>query len=236
MKLRSDNEIELRWSAPENIDLEIVNAARVSFGKQKTILDEKDIKLINYLISNKHFSPFRHAQLSFRIRVPEFVARQFYRHVIGCHYTSNESTTIDHGWNEISGRYVILEDEFYIPKEFRKQSKNNKQGSSEETLLWEDKELATAEYIAAVRQSYNTYEYLLKLGIAKEIARGILPVSFYTEFIWTASFEAIMNFIKLRNHEHAQLETRELAKDILTIIKDKAPISTEAFLNREKNE
>ena len=106
-------------------DLTVVNSARVSFGKRKTKWDKGDERLVRYLAKHKHHSPFRHLQIQFHIKAPEFVMRQWYKHVVGIETTSNSSTK-DHAWNEISGRYVEY-DEFYQPEVYRKQSEDNKQ-------------------------------------------------------------------------------------------------------------
>lgn len=227
MNFRSDSEVQLRWYAPSNLDLEVVNAARVSFGKQKEIMDMSDIKLLNYLAEHKHMSPFRHPQLSFRIKTPEFVARQFYKHQIGCHYTS-ESSFKDHAWNEISGRYVVLEDEFYIPTELRKQSKSNKQ-ASDGIFDFETNKHLLGQYSKSIEESFSTYQMLIEKGTAKELARNLLPVSFYTEFIWTTSLEAVIHLIKLRTHEGAQKEIQDVAMDIYNIVKPLAPHSMQAL-------
>jgi thymidylate synthase (FAD) len=109
-------------------DLTVVNAARVSFGNRKSSLSNEDIKLTGYLADNKHYSPFRHIMIRFRIKAPEFVMRQLYKHIVGIEVTASYPTK-DHAWNEISGRYKPVED-FYYPTEWRKQSKNNKQASN----------------------------------------------------------------------------------------------------------
>ena len=108
-------------------DLTVVNSARVSFGKRKKYWDRSDERLVRYLAKHKHYSPFRHLQVQFHIKAPEFVMRQWYKHVVGIETTSNSSTK-DHAWNEISGRYVPVED-FYTPNVWRKQSEDNKQAS-----------------------------------------------------------------------------------------------------------
>lgn len=108
-------------------DLTVVNSARVSFGKRKSQYDENDRKLVKYLAKHKHWSPFRHLVVQFHIKAPEFVMRQWYKHVVGIE-TSSSYPTKDHAWNEISGRYVPVKD-FYRPSNWRKQSDNNKQAS-----------------------------------------------------------------------------------------------------------
>ena len=111
-------------------DLTVVNSARVSFGKRKTKFDKSDERLVRYLAKHKHYSPFRHLQVQFHIKAPEFVMRQWYKHVVGIE-TSSSSSTKDHAWNEISGRYVPVED-FYVPEVYRAQSEDNKQASEGE--------------------------------------------------------------------------------------------------------
>jgi thymidylate synthase (FAD) len=187
-------------------DLRIVNSARVSFGKQKETFDKNDRKLIKYLAKHKHFSPFRHCMVCFHIKAPEFVMRQWYKHVVGCETTSN-SATKDHAWNEISGRYVPIKD-FYYPDNYRKQSKNNKQGSdgfvvnqTKSSKIWND----------TIHNCIISYQKLIDLGVAKEQARCILPLAQYTEVYWTASLQAIINFIKLRDESTSQWEIRQYA-------------------------
>ena len=194
-------------------EMTVVNSARVSFGKRKEKWDKSDERLVRYLAKNKHFSPFRHLQVQFHIKAPEFVMRQWYKHVVGIETTSN-SAVKDHAWNEISGRYVEVED-FYYPQFFRKQSDDNKQASEGEIddqmqgyFLWEK----------GLEQIKQSYKELLELGVAKEQARAILPLSQYTEVYWTASFQAIMNFIELRDEPTAQWEIQQYAKVLKVIM------------------
>ena len=180
-------------------DLTVVNSARVSFGKRKSTWSASDRRLCKYLAKHKHYSPFRHLQVQFHIKAPEFVMRQWYKHVVGIETTSNGSTK-DHAWNEISGRYVPVE-EFYIPEIWRKQSEDNKQ-ASEGVLESENNSRAKHYYDNALSTTVSMYNRLINdLGVAKEQARVILPLSQYTEVYWTASFQAIMNFIELRNEK-----------------------------------
>lgn len=203
-------------------DLTVVNSARVSFGKEKSQMTEGDVKLIKYLAEHKHMSPFRHVQLQFRIKAPEFVMRQWYKHVVGINYNER---TVDHAWNEISGRYVEYEPEYYTPKVWRSQSPNNKQASTDEPAKYQPDDL----YRHTLQTLDGLYRMMIKEGIAKEQARIILPLSMYTEVIWTVSLEAVANFIKLRNHEHAQWEIREYAKAIRELTKQVAPVALEAL-------
>ncbi|MFM7389708.1 MAG: FAD-dependent thymidylate synthase [Vampirovibrionales bacterium] len=188
-------------------DLTVVNSARVSFGKRKTDLDEADEKLIRYLAKHQHWSPFRHVQLQFHCKVPEFVARQWYKHVVGISYSEGGCRDIDHAWNEISLRYVDAGDfNFYTPQGgFRTQSPSNKQASTDELI--QQPELQQA-YVDHAKASFALYNQLVAQGVAKEQARGVLPLNIYTEFYWTVSLQALVNFIKLRQHEGAQYEIR----------------------------
>lgn len=209
-------------------DLTVVNSARVSFGNKKEHLDNKDRALMQYLADNKHFSPFRHITLQLRMKFPEFVARQLYKHVVGIEITSSYPTR-DHSWNEISQRYTQVKD-YYIPSEWRAQSTDNKQASKG---LIEEQEQAKCLFSDAMYSVLETYEKLLELGVAKEQARVILPLNLYTEVYWTASFQAVANLIELRDHEHAQLEIREYAKVIYKIVEEVFPETTKAWFNKK---
>lgn len=194
-------------------DLTVVNSARVSFGKRKEVFDNSDRKLVRFLAKNKHWSPFRHMMVQFHVKAPEFVMRQWYKHVVGIE-TSSSSSAKDHAWNEISGRYVPVSD-FYIPINWRKQSEDNKQ-ASEGSI--EDQKSANDVFSNAMNEILDSYQKLLDLGVAKEQARMLLPLNQYTEVYWTASFQAIMNFIDLRDEATAQWEIREYAiamKDLM---------------------
>ena len=205
-------------------DLTVVNSARVSFGKRKTKWDKGDERLVRYLAKYKHYSPFRHLQVQFHVKAPEFVMRQWYKHVVGIETTSNGSVK-DHAWNEISGRYVPVED-YYIPSVFRKQSEDNKQASEGEI---ESQDLADFIWSSTLKSTTSAYETLLKLGVAKEQARAMLPLSQYTEVYWTASFQAVMNFIELRNEKTSQIEIQEYAKVMLEQMKEVFPKTTELW-------
>ena len=187
-------------------DLTVVNSARVSFGKRKTTYDKGDRILVRFLAENKHFSPFRHIVVQFHVKAPEFVMRQWYKHVVGIETTSSYPTK-DHAWNEISGRYVPIND-LYRPSLWRRQSEDNKQ-ASEGSI--DDQNKANEIFDGTMNQLMDSYNKLLELGVAKEQARMILPLNQYTEVYWTASFQAVMNFIELRDDKHAQWEIREYA-------------------------
>lgn len=202
-------------------DLTPVNAARVSFDGHSDEWSNGDYRLTKYLIKHKHFSPFRHQHCMFIIKAPEFVMRQWYKHVVGAETTSAHSTK-DHAWNEISGRYVPY-DEFYSPLEFRKQSEDNKQASDG---LIDEQILARTLWCEAQEKAIDSYKKMLEMGVAKEQARSILPLTLYTKVYWTASFQAIMNFIELRDEKTSQYEIREYAKVLKYIMKITFPHTT----------
>lgn len=213
-------------------DLTVVNAARVSFGKRKTELSDGDKKLIKYLAVHQHWSPFRHVQLQFHCKVPEFVARQWYKHVVGIAYS--EAPTVDHAWNEISLRYVdASEFEFYTPQGFRKQSEDNKQASMDE-LVEDPGETLLNRYRNQCQSAFDLYEDMVLAGVAKEQARGVLPLNIYTEFYWTASLQAVVNFVKLRKHPGAQFEIREFADAIESLTNQVVPVSYGALMDLEE--
>lgn len=204
-------------------DLSVVNAARVSFNKESDwfndgigpmegILDPKDAKLINYLAKHKHFSPFNHAFLSFRVKAPIFVARQLVKHKFL-------------PWNEISRRYVDDEPEFYIPK-LRKRAENVKQGSGEEI---HNKDLDDDVMVIA-SGSLNDYKYLLEQGVCPEQARMVLPQNTMTEWYWSGSLGAFLDMLVLRLDPHTQKETRDVAILIAEHVKGLFPVSYNARL------
>lgn len=196
-------------------DIDIVNAARVSYGKVSTEITPRDAALIKFLIEHDHTSPFEHNQLSFRIKAPLYVVRQWMRHRMN-------------SYNEISYRYVKAPLEFYVPPFWRIQDTKNKQSSSGQLS---DPKLYEA-FNATLEHMKNTYEQLLDAGVGREQARGILPLCTYTEFIFTCNLHSLMHFIRLRTHEGAQFEIRVYAHALLKIAEEHFPFSMAAF--REK--
>jgi thymidylate synthase (FAD) len=190
-------------------DLMVVNAARVSFGKNKKILDEKDEKLIRYLKEHKHTSVFRHPQLQFRITCPIFVERQLFKHQVGL------------SANSISGRYVDFSDSYFVFEngEWREQAKNSKQGS-DGVIPDELQDKCTRIQDHVILTCGNAYVKLLELGVSKEQARVVLPLSLNTTFIWTGSLLAFLHMWELRLKPDAQKETREIAEKMLKCIKE----------------
>jgi thymidylate synthase (FAD) len=198
-------------------DLMVVNAARVSFAKQSTEFKEQDGKLINYLAKHNHISPFFHPQIQFRIKMPIFVAREWYRHQIGF------------SRNEVSRRYVSDTPECWDPTadEFRAKDEKVKQGSKDEPVELAD--TAKNLYATSTRISLEAYDELLKLGVAPEIARTVLPQSMYTEFIETGSLAAYARLFKLRTSPDAQREIQKYARELGKLLEEKFPVSWKAL-------
>ena len=186
--------------------VEIVNAARVSFGKKIDKIEEKDLKLIRYLWKNKHTSPFRHIHFTFHIKAPIFVLRQWMKHQVGC------------SWNEISGRYVEFDYNFFCPEEWRaKPNGSIKQGSGD--AFYDDEcEIISKKYLNVVDQCHELYQELIELGVCKEQARMILPLSLYSECYWTVSFQGLLHFLGLRLDSHSQIEIQDYAKEVQSIL------------------
>lgn len=200
-------------------DQRIVQSARVSYGEgTKTV--SQDGALIDYLLRHQHTSPFEQVVLTFHVKMPIFVARQWVRHRMG-------------RMNEVSGRYSIMKEEFYVPAEDKvsPQSSNNKQGRADEAF---DKDSACQiinDLESGQKAAYENYSKLIDKGLAREIARINLPLSLYTEFYWQMDLHNLFHFLKLRLDSHAQYEIRVYAQTMLEICKKVAPMATESFVN-----
>lgn len=202
-------------------DLSVVNAAKVSFAAQVKELDESSIGLINYLMKNKHATPFEHIIFKFRIKAPIFVTREWMRH----RWSS---------FNEMSMRYHVPPIiDYYIPasKNIRKQVGKPGAYSFEEIDDLELKTLTIRRMQEVIGYADLVYRDLLDLGVAKEIARCVLPVSQYTEFIWTVNARSLINFLTLRNEQSAQYEIQEFAKVIESLFESIMPITHKAFID-----
>ncbi|MFO7850439.1 MAG: FAD-dependent thymidylate synthase [Spirochaetia bacterium] len=200
-------------------DERIVQAARVSYGAgTKTYREDRG--LIDYLLRNEHTSPFEQVVLTFHVKMPIFVARQWVRHRTG-------------RLNEISGRYSVMEQEFYVPEgeDLSLQSTDNKQARSEETLGAKVQDEVCALIEGQQKDIYRGYERLLNLGLAREVARINLPLSLYTQWYWQMDLHNLFHFLKLRMHPHAQLEIRRYAEKIWELVKIVCPLASEAFEN-----
>lgn len=202
-------------------DLMVVNAARVSFAKLSTEINEADKKLIRYLAKNGHITPFFHPQVQFRIKMPIFVAREWFRHTIGF------------ARNEVSRRYVDFKAETYNPLHLRARDPKLKQGSKEEDV--EDNTKAAELIQKSHEEAIGHYEELLQMNVAPEMARMALPQSMYTEFIETGSLYAYARLCKLRLDPHAQREIQEYAKAIDAFLRERFPVSWEALIGSESD-
>lgn len=208
-------DIQVEYIGHYGSDATVANAARVSFHKEVSDMDEKEEKLIRYLAKHKHLSPFNHAFLSFRIKIPIFCARQMVKHKFL-------------PWNEVSRRYVDSEPEFYIPS-LRMRAENVKQGSSNELMdgCWGQ---AGNEHI---QNMLSFYLAAIDAGMAPEVARAYLPQNMMTEVIWSGTLGAFCDMLRLRLDPHAQYESRIVAKKILEIVSPLFPVSVAALLELE---
>lgn len=204
-------------------DSRIVQSARVSYGEgTKTV--REDGALIDYLLRNQHTSPFEQVEMTFHVKLPIFVARQWIRH-----RTANV--------NEISGRYSVLKDECYVPlpEDMAPQSSDNKQGRSQEVFPMETATVLISEMEEAQAKAFKSYHTLLEKDLARELARINLPLSTYTEWYWKIDLHNLFHFLKLRCDSHAQKEIRAYAEVLLDICRKVAPLATASFEKHQKN-
>lgn len=204
-------------------DLTIVNSARVSFGKHKKALDEKDERLINYLVKHRHTSTFEHNVITFRFTVPLFVRGQHHRHRTW-------------SYNEISRRYTDVNIQFYEPHAFRTQHKSNRQASNAEELIDPEIFMGGEHAVPASKAfrwhhkvSLELFDSLIEAGVCREQARGVLPQNLYTEYYGTVSLLNALKFISLRSHEGAQWEIRKVADAMLELMEQLWPVAIGAY-------
>ncbi len=209
-------------------DLTIVNAARVSFGNEKSELDSKDRRLINYLVKHRHTSTLEHNIITFKFVVPLFVRSQHHRHRTW-------------SYNEISRRYTDKDLKFYEPTQFRTQHKLNRQASNEDELInpvisRSHPESSIPHRLDAYRvikkhhrDSLDLFDDLLAAGVCREQARGVLPQNLYTEYYGTCNLNNLVKFIDLRLHEGAQWEIQQVAKATLKIATELFPVAVKAY-------
>ena len=195
-------------------DLMVVNAARVSYDKESKGFDEKDLKLLQFLIREGHTSPFRHAALTFEVYAPLFVARQWWKYAVSSTHVEEQN-----GWNESSRRYVTESEEFYVPqsREWRSKPENSKQGSGEpiDTDSGAD---YTQLLNLTIQNSVRAYQAAMEDGIAPELARLFLPAyGMYVRWRWTVSLQGVMTFLEQRLGHDAQVEIQEYAKTVKSL-------------------
>ena len=203
-------------------DLSVVNSARVSFAKQSDFIGKSEIGLINFLMREKHGTPFEHNAFRFHVKCPVFVAREWFRHRIG-------------SFNELSARYSFIEDEFYVPRKEDVREQVGKPGAYSFKPVDDGREEFAVSIISEMNElAYNKYQLLVQKGIAKELARAVLPVSMYTQFYWTVNARSLMNFLALRTSEHAQLEIRQYALKIESYFEETMPVTYNAWVKNNR--
>ena len=206
-------------------DLTIVNAARVSFGVEKDEVDARDKKLIKYLVKNRHTSTLEHNVITFKFTVPLFVRGQHHRHRTW-------------SYNEISRRYTDINIQFYEPKSFRTQHKSNRQASNENdtinpTMEW-DKTTASQLIENHHKKSLTLFNDLIKAGVCREQARGVLPQNLYTEYYGTVNLNNLIKFISLRDDSHAQWEIQKVAQACKEIATELWPVAMQTYNDLKK--
>jgi thymidylate synthase (FAD) len=202
-------------------DLAVVNGARVSFNQDSDEFTEREAGLIRFLVRERHGSPFEHGYFRFLVKAPIFVVREHHRHRAG------------HAFNEWSGRYSKLEPEFYVPDNVRTQV--GKPGSyTFEPVDDATRAFAREEIEQNARRSYDAYERMLEQGVAKEVARTVLPLSTYTKYYWSCNPRSLMHFCGLRNHESAQYEIRQFAAAAESFLERLMPVTHAAFVANDR--
>ena len=202
-------------------DLAVVNGARVSFNQESDEMAERDEGLIRFLIRERHGSPFEHGYFRFLVKAPLFVVREHHRHRAG------------HSYNEWSGRYSKMEAEFYVPEFVRTQV--GKPGAySFEPVSDEVRDATRREIEENAERAFESYERMLELGVAKEVARAVLPLSTYTKYYWSCNPRSLMHFCGLRNHENAQFEIRQFAAAAETFLERLMPATHAAFIANDR--
>jgi thymidylate synthase (FAD) len=203
-------------------DLSVVNGARVSFARHKDELDDSDQGLIRFLMRERHGTPFEHNAFRFHVRCPIFVAREWFRHRVG-------------SFNEFSLRYARATEDFYVPEPEDVRTQIGKPGAySFEPVSDELAETTREELRAVYEAAYRTYEQLVEQGVARELARSVLPVGAYTEFYWTVNARSLMNFLSLRNSETAQREIRRYAEACERFLEEQMPVTYAAFVANDR--
>jgi thymidylate synthase (FAD) len=199
-------------------DLSVVNSARVSFGRRKEEMDDSDRGLIRFLMRDRHGTPFEHNSFRFHVRSPIFVAREWMRHRWG-------------SFNEFSLRYARATEDFYVPEAEDVRTQVGKPGAySFDPVEPELAEKTRQELKALYEAAYVTYKRLVEQGVARELARSVLPVGAYTEFYWTVNARSLMNFVSLRAAESAQREIRRYADACERFLAEKMPVTYDAFV------
>jgi len=201
-------------------DLSIVNAARTSYNNPSAKLTQNDKGLINFLMRERHGTPFEMVEFKFAVKAPIFVFREWHRHRIA-------------SINEMSGRYVELEREFYVPAREDIRVQKGKPGAYYYETMESDNDakVTMATIHRASHTAFDDYEIMLANGVAKEVARLVLPVNTYSKMVWKTNLRALMNFLSLRNHDRAQREIRVYAEAMEEMAMSVAPVAMDAFIS-----
>jgi thymidylate synthase (FAD) len=207
----------VRLDAAMADDLSVVNAARVSFAKHSDEMTDVDKGLINFLMRERHGTPFEHNSFRFHVKCPVFVAREWFRHRIG-------------SFNEFSARYTEVPNEFFVPAESEIRTQVGKPGSYKFEPVEPKVSREAVELIQGINErAYEAYKHMISRGVAKELARAVLPVSMYTQFNWTVNARSLMNFLGLRTHETAQYDIRQYAEGVAKIFAEQMPLTHAAW-------
>lgn len=235
MKILDHGFVELN-SRTGHVGLATVNAARCSHGTLKEAIDDADRKLVRFLLGNGHTSPFRHAFFTFHIKAPLFVFRQWWKYQVGSTWREYETAggdplslrrlvhaidiqiDTDQGcsWNELSGRYKVLDSVFYVPEKVRK---NTGKQAANEIMDTVESMMVQQAMTQHFEKCVELYEALLARDVAKELARLVLPPSIYSECYWTVSLQAVLHFLDQRLAQDAQFEIRQYAQGILELVR-----------------
>lgn len=211
-------------------DLAIVNAAKASFQKESIEYGGPENRILHFLIREGHTSPFRHSFVTFEVKAPLEVARQWWKYVVGSDHTMD-------GWNEASRRYITMDTEFYVPGslEWRSKPESRKQGSGP-LLSQSDGYLLTQQLLDYVAEGRNLYEWAMnEMNVAPEMARLFLPAySLYTVWRWSASLQSVVHFLTQRLGSDAQHEITKYAEAVRELLEPHFPNTVDAILNYEK--
>lgn len=207
----------VRLDAAMADDLSVVNSARVSFAQESLEMSQKEVGLIRFLMRERHGTPFEHNAFRFHVKCPIFVAREWFRHRIG-------------SFNEFSARYSEMPNEFYVPEPADVRTQTGKPGAYTFEPVNEKLAAETVEMIrSSSEKAYEVYAHLVERGVAKELARVVLPVGMFTQFYWTVNARSLMNFLSLRTHDTAQKDIREYANAVLELARPVMPITFDAW-------
>jgi thymidylate synthase (FAD) len=205
-------------------ELSIVNSARLSFNQSSAELSSKDQGLINFLMRERHSTPFESIEFQFDVKAPLFVVREWQRHRLS-------------SFNEWSARYSEIDEEFYVPERSHVREQHGKPGAYTFEPMQDPEVVDDAIYHIerCQKEAFRTYHYLMEKGVAKEVARTVLPVGMYSRMKYKANLRSVLNFLSLRNHPHAQLEIQEFAVALEALVTEQLPYVMECWNTHGRN-